>query len=101
MVGAFGAVMAAFVLLVAFPLNELFMYSAYLMYIAQDVNPNSKLNHQSMMLSSLVGPILNLVIPLAFGLNWVEICIYVVLELQYQRIPHLWLVFNELFVVDM
>jgi hypothetical protein len=51
-----------------------------------------------MMLSSLVGPILNLVLPLAFGLNWVEIGIYAVLELQYQRIPQLWLVFNDLFV---
>ena len=45
MVGAFGAIMAAFVLLVALPLNELFMYSAYLTYIAQDINPKSKLNH--------------------------------------------------------
>jgi hypothetical protein len=52
-----------------------------------------------MMVSSLVGPILNLVLPLAFGLNWVEIGIYVVLELQYQRIPQLWLMFNE-FLVD-
>ncbi len=98
MVGTFGAIMAAFVLLVALPLNELFMYSAYVMYIAQDVNPKSKLNHKNMMLSSLVGPILNLILPLVFGLNWVEIGIYVVLELQFQRFPQLWLVFNELFV---
>ena len=39
MVGAFGAIMAAFVLLVVLPLNELFMYSSYLMYISQDINP--------------------------------------------------------------
>ena len=45
MVGAFGAIMAAFVVLVALPLNELFMYSSYLMYISQDINPKSKLNH--------------------------------------------------------
>ena len=45
MVGAFGVIMAAFVLLVAIPLNELFMYSAYLTYIALDINPKSKLNH--------------------------------------------------------
>jgi hypothetical protein len=45
MIGAFGAIMAAFVLLIALPLNELFMYSAYLAYLAQDINPTSKLNH--------------------------------------------------------